>query len=255
MKTALVLSAGGMFAAYQAGAWSVLADCFEPDLIVGASAGALNGWAIAGGCTPGHLIEQWRTMDCAATYRWRIPRRIHAGILQNGPLQTRIDELYAAYRPRIEYALVTTEIATRNPRIFRSSEITADLLKASTAIPVLFDQVRIDGRTYSDGGVLAALPVWAAVELGADRIVAINALAMPPGVIPKLFVRVVKAFSRFRPVLRTGLDVLTIAPTAALGTGLDALYWTPENNERWIQQGRRDAIAQKHSIQNCFKRE
>jgi len=47
MKTALVLSGGGMFGAWQAGAWSALAPAFQPDVVVGASAGSLNGYAIA----------------------------------------------------------------------------------------------------------------------------------------------------------------------------------------------------------------
>jgi len=58
--TALVLSAGGMYGAYQAGAWKELADVFRPDLVVGASIGALTGWAIAGGCEPEELIARWR---------------------------------------------------------------------------------------------------------------------------------------------------------------------------------------------------
>jgi hypothetical protein len=59
-KTALVLSAGGMFGAYQAGAWRAMAEQFEPDIVVGASVGALNGWSIAAGCSPERLIEAWR---------------------------------------------------------------------------------------------------------------------------------------------------------------------------------------------------
>ena len=47
-KTAVVLSAGGNYGAYQAGAWEVLAPIVEPDIVVGASVGSLNGWAIAG---------------------------------------------------------------------------------------------------------------------------------------------------------------------------------------------------------------
>ena len=58
-KTALVLSAGGMFGAYQAGAWRELSACFQPDMVVGTSVGALNGWVIAGGCPPEELIRFW----------------------------------------------------------------------------------------------------------------------------------------------------------------------------------------------------
>src|ERR1035437_3866188 len=57
--TALVLSAGGLWAAWEVGVWSVLRERFRPDLIVGASAGAWNGWAIAGGCTPLELARPW----------------------------------------------------------------------------------------------------------------------------------------------------------------------------------------------------
>ena len=52
MPTALVLSAGGMFAAWEAGVWKALSGRFQPDVIVGTSAGAWNGWAIAGAPRP-----------------------------------------------------------------------------------------------------------------------------------------------------------------------------------------------------------
>ena len=51
LMKALVLSAGGQWGAWEAGAWKVLSQTFQPDLIVGASVGAWNGWAIAGGCS------------------------------------------------------------------------------------------------------------------------------------------------------------------------------------------------------------
>ena len=59
--TALVLSAGGMYGAYQAGAWRVLAERFQPDLIVGASIGAVNGARASDslfrkGCTKGENV-------------------------------------------------------------------------------------------------------------------------------------------------------------------------------------------------------
>jgi len=46
-----------MFGAYQAGAWKVLSEQIEIDLVVGASVGAVNGWSIAGGCSADELIE------------------------------------------------------------------------------------------------------------------------------------------------------------------------------------------------------
>src|SRR4051812_49929012 len=63
-KTALVLSAGGMFGAYQAGVWKALGNILQPDIVVGASVGALNGWLIAAGSHGDELARRW--LDPAA---------------------------------------------------------------------------------------------------------------------------------------------------------------------------------------------
>ena len=59
IKTALVLSGGGMFGAYQAGAWKALSREISPDMVVGASVGALNGWLIASGVAAEELEQRW----------------------------------------------------------------------------------------------------------------------------------------------------------------------------------------------------
>ncbi len=254
MKTALVLSAGGMFGAYQAGAWSVLADCFEPDLVIGASIGAINGWAIAGGCAPRELMDRWLSLECAAKYRWQRPRALHGGILDCAPLMRQVEEIHAAYRPHVDYAVVVTDLGRLRPWIFRNEEVTAELLKATTAIFGLFEQVRVGTTLYSDGGLLSALPIWAAAELGAERVIAVNALALLPGLIPKTFVRIVRSLSRFRPVVPENIEIIEIAPAGVLGSGRDTLCWSRSNAEKWIERGRRDALAQEHLIHACFER-
>ena len=59
VTTALVLSAGGMWGAWEVGAWKVLREHFQPDLIVGASAGSWNGWMIAGGVSVDKIAAEW----------------------------------------------------------------------------------------------------------------------------------------------------------------------------------------------------
>src|SRR6187549_1474157 len=63
MMRALVLSGGGLWGAWQAGAWSVLAEEFKPDLIVGASIGSINGYMLASGVSPAALMERWRDAE------------------------------------------------------------------------------------------------------------------------------------------------------------------------------------------------
>ena len=50
--------------------------------------------------------------------------------------------------------------------------ITPAYLMASCAVPFGYPPVRIDGKLYVDGGLLDILPVWAAAEMGATRVIA-----------------------------------------------------------------------------------
>ena len=243
-----------MYGAYQAGAWKALSDVFHPDLIVGASIGAINGWAIAGGCTPDELIQRWLSLDGAGSYRWKIPASIFGGILDSQPLQRVICDTFACYRPCIDFALVVTDLLRLRPRVFRAEQVSSEHLVASTAIVGLFDQVRIDGRLYSDGGLLSAVPLWAAAELGATRALAIDVLPSAPGIVAKVFVQAMRTLSPFRPTVPAALETVRIAPPALLGSPLESLRYERKNIENWISAGERDALALKHSIANCFER-
>ncbi len=242
-----------MYGAYQAGAWKALADIFQPELVVGASIGALNGWAIAGGCSPDALIDRWLNLGEARHHRWKFPAGFFRGVLDSDPLQRTIREIYESYTPRVEFATVITDLLRLRPRIVQGREITWRHLVAAAAIPGIFDQVRIDGRMYSDGGLLAAVPLWAAAELGATKALVIDVLPEMPGLVAKIFVGGMRVFSRFRAVVPPPLQVVTVTPGRLLGPPLDAIFWKRANAERWIEQGEREALALKHSIVNCFE--
>src|ERR1017187_6900392 len=77
--TALVLSAGGLWAAWEVGAWSVLRERFRSDLIVGASAGAWNGWPEPGGHRRGVAARQRGGLVAARPDRHRLVRAVRSG--------------------------------------------------------------------------------------------------------------------------------------------------------------------------------
>ncbi len=222
MTTALVLSAGGMFAAWEAGVWKSLSGRFRPDLIVGASAGAWNGWAIAGGCSAGELIDEW--MDSATA---------RIGLFRAEALQQRARELSLRYQPRIPFGLTVVEVPRLRARLVTGSEITWRHLAATCTIPFGFPPIRIQGRWYVDGGLLGALPLWAAEEMGATRAIAVNALTTLP------FRMLHKAMRGRRE--SGALEVIRIEPSTGLGSLRDAVCWSRANVERWIEQGERDA--------------
>jgi NTE family protein len=113
-------------------------------------------------------------------------------------------------------------------------------LMASCAVPFGYPPVRIDGRLYVDGGLLDVLPVWAAAEMGATRVIAVNVLPQMPTRPLRAVLRAVRFFGQ-KPAAVPGLDVLRVSSRMPLGTIRDALTWNAENVERWIRQGEDDA--------------
>ena len=236
-KTALVLSAGGMFGAYQAGAWKALAARFRPDVVVGASVGALNGWAIAGGAQPEALIREWLDPELRSCARLRLTWK---GALDWRSLETRIQRLWSACQPQTGIGVVAVDLLRLRPRLFRNQEIGWRHLMASCAVLSGYPQVSIDGRLYSDGGLLEALPLWAAAEMGASKVIAVNALPQMPSLMVRTALRAIRALARHRAAPHD-LEVLTIAPHQPLGSLRQAIFWDREAIQRWIEQGQRDA--------------
>jgi NTE family protein len=224
---ALVLSGGGLFGAWQAGAWIALAGRIAPDLIVGASVGSLNGYMIASGGTPEELRSMW----------------LDPAFGRFADLHSNIRRMMAHYTPRIPFAITATQLPRMKPRIFRDSEITWQHLAASCALPFALPQVRIASRWYSDGGLLGALPLWAAVELGAKQIVGLQALPQPPSWWLGQAARAFRAVAGHNPPVPPRVEVLEIRPGRPLGSVRDTIQWKRSNIERWLDQGAEDATV------------
>ena len=151
--------------------------------------------------------------------------------------------------------MVVTDLMKLRPVVLHGNEMSWQHLVASTAIVGLFDQVRLGGRIYSDGGLLSAVPLWAAAEMGATQALVIDVLPAPPGNIARAFVGAMRhalaAFARkSRPAskssawLRPGCSARRSKPFTGPGA----------NAEAWIRAGEEQASAIKHSIANCFER-
>lgn len=242
MPCALVLSAGGMFGAYQAGAWKALADSFRPDFVVGASAGALNAWAIAGGCSPAELCAFWTDRTSADVMHLRIPARPWRGIFDPAPVYRQVDQFYTRFQPRLPFAVTMVEVPRLRQIYVTGDSITPAHLRASCAIPFCYPPVRIGGKYYVDGGLLAVVPLWAAVAMGATSAVVINVLPMMPSRFLRATVGTFRALAA-PPARFPRIEVVEIRPAGPLGSVRDAVFWKEENARRWIAQGEREAAA------------
>ena len=203
----------------------MLADHIRPDLIVGASVGSLNGYVIASGATPEELRSMW----------------LDPAFARFADLPSNIRRMMAHYTPRIPFAITATELPRMKPRIFRDSEITWQHLAASCALPLALPQVRIGTHWYSDGGLLGALPLWAAAELGAKRSwVCRRCRSRRPGGCTSSCARSGEWRDTIPPV-PPGIEVLEIRPGRPLGSVRDTIQWKRSNIERWLDQGAEDA--------------
>jgi predicted acylesterase/phospholipase RssA len=238
LKRALVLSAGGMFGAYQAGVWEVLHRSFKPDLIVGASVGSLNGYLIACGSAPDDLIRRWQSLGDVNQVRWRMAR-LASGLLDPGPLEMLIQEICQT-APECEYALVATETRTCRPRLFAWPDITWKHIAASCGVPVFLPTHQINGVYYSDGGLVDPLPLWAALELGATEVVTVDVMNRRPLPV-RAAIGVLQAWAGYKRPQPERVQVLEINPSRPLGSVRDSIYWSRANTDRWIELGRQDA--------------
>ena len=181
-KVAFVLAGGASHGAVQVGMLEALMSRgVVPDLVVGASIGALNAAAFASDPTLAgleHLAAEWRKARRSQVFPlWppglllgAIGRRDH--LISNRGLATLIENVVTF--DRLEAALlpvhvVATDLATGNPVVLSEGRALPALL-ASTAIPGVFPPVDIEGQFLIDGGVSADTPVLEAEALGATTI-------------------------------------------------------------------------------------
>jgi predicted patatin/cPLA2 family phospholipase len=181
-RVALVIEGGGMRGVVSAGMTAAierlgLTRCF--DLVVGASAGALNGAAllaeVARGCADAYHGA------FAASRAFINPLRLLLGrpavdvrfVLQHADDGLDADRHERALASPIPLHAVAVDVDTAAVHAFsgmRSREALWDALLASSRMPwVGGAPVEIDGRRYLDGGLAAAIPIGTALELGATH--------------------------------------------------------------------------------------
>jgi len=258
MKRALILSGGGVFGAWQVGAWSVLREHITFDVVIGVSIGSLNGWAIAGGATPEQLAEMWMEAADHGALRLRLPLRPLDGIVEFKKLEGFIRELHSTFHPQMEYYAVMTELVKLRPRMVEGRDVGWRHLAASCALLGVLPQQRIDRVLYSDGGLLGGLPLWAAVPCHATEVVALNVMPKMPWVV-RSFVKSMKAVrgSKHRPERER---TVVLAPRTPLGSWRDGLRFERPYVSHWIAQGKEDAraaleagaLSKNISIAQCF---
>ncbi len=181
VKIALVLGGGAARGFAHIGVIKMLeSQGIVPDYIVGTSAGAVVGSLYAGGFDAFAMQKIAQQLDETIFADWTLGGR---GLLKGEALQSFINQqlqnrpLEKLAKP---FATIATDLKSGERVVFRRGD-TGMAVRASAAVPGIFQPTTINGRSYVDGGLTSPIPVKAAHEMGADFVIAVDISAIAEG--------------------------------------------------------------------------
>jgi NTE family protein len=152
----------------------------KPDLVVGTSAGSLVAALYAAGRSGAELGGLAQTMDEGAITDWSFPGR---GVIRGEALARYVREQTAGRaieQMRLPLGIVATDLDSGAPVLFQRGDAGA-AVRASSAVPAVFQPVRIGTREYVDGGLVSPVPVRFARQMGAELVIAVDISTPPEG--------------------------------------------------------------------------
>lgn len=153
-----------------------------PDVVVGTSAGSLVGALYAAGNNGFALQKLALEMEEAAISDWSVPFFSKStGVLKGEALQNYVNRAVNGMpleKMKIPFGAVATDLKNGQPILFQRGN-TGTAVRASSAVPSLFQPVRVGERYYVDGGLVSPVPVRFAREMGAEFVIAVNISSQP----------------------------------------------------------------------------
>ena len=183
LNLGLALGGGAARGFAHVGVIQVLEEAgIQPDLVVGTSAGSLVAAMYASGKNSTQLRRVAETMEEAEITDWMMP------ILNRGALR---GEALARYvntqvgnrlieQMKMPLGIVATDLHSGEPVLFRRGN-TGSAVRASSAVPAVFQPVKIGTREYVDGGLVSPVPVRQARDMGANVVIAVDISTDPEG--------------------------------------------------------------------------
>jgi len=151
-----------------------------PDLVVGTSAGSLVAALFASGKSGRELATIADAMDETAFADWSYPGR---GLIRGEALAKFVRDKTNRRdieQMKIALGIAATDLDSGEGVLFRRGD-TGTAVRASSAVPAVFQPVRIGTREYVDGGLSAPIPVHHARQMGAEFVIAVDISAVPEG--------------------------------------------------------------------------
>ena len=172
----LALGAGVARGWAHIGALRELADMgVTPDVIAGSSIGAVVGGCFAAGRLDA-LEEFARGLTRRSVFGLLDVSLRGGGLIGGDRLRTRLESAMGAQRIEnlpTRFVAVGTEIGTGHEIWMKNGPI-VEAMRASYAVPGIFEPVRVGGRWLFDGAIVNPVPVNVARAFGADVVIALS---------------------------------------------------------------------------------
>lgn len=183
VKLGLALGGGAARGFAHVGVIQVLEEAgLSPSYVVGTSAGSLVAALYASGKTPAELTKVAETMQEADITDWMLPI-LNRGALRGEALAKYVNTLVGGRnleQMKMPVGIVATDLGSGEVITFRRGN-TGTAVRASSAVPGVFQPVRIGDREYVDGGLVAPVPVRQTLEIGANFVIAVDISSDPDG--------------------------------------------------------------------------
>ncbi|UJW83681.1 patatin-like phospholipase family protein [Hydrogenophaga sp. SL48] len=156
------------------------ANGIHPDVVTGTSAGSLVAALYASGKDATELERAALSMDEATLTDWILPL-VSRGLLRGEALARYVRQAVGGKlieQMKLPLGILATDLGTGQGVLFRRGDA-AQAVRASSAVPGVFNPVAIAGREYVDGGLVAPVPVRQAREMGAEVVLAVDISADP----------------------------------------------------------------------------
>ena len=180
-RIGLALGGGAAKGFAHVGVIAVLEEAgLRPDYVVGTSAGSLVAALYASGKTSAELQKTAMSMEEAAITDWMLPL-VGRGVFRGDALGRFVNESVGGRLiedMRIPLGVVATDLGSGQAVLFQRGD-TGTAVRASSAVPAVFVPVKINGRDYVDGGLVAPVPVRYARQMGAELVIAVDISTAP----------------------------------------------------------------------------
>jgi NTE family protein len=180
-RVGLALGGGAARGFAHIGVIQVLEEAgIKPDLVVGTSAGSLVATLYAAGNDGVELGKLAQGMDEYAIADWAYPGR---ALLRGEALARYVRERTGGRtieQLKLPLGIVATDLDSGDGVLFRRGD-PGTAVRASSAVPAVFQPVKVGAREYVDGGLVAPVPVRYARQMGAELVIAVDISAAPEG--------------------------------------------------------------------------